>query len=246
MLAPAVVEARVIPNGVDLRIFHPADRRRARAELGIPEDARVLLFAAKHPRDNVWKDYPTMRAAAGLVAERLQGQRVLFIALGEDAPAERAGQARVRYVPFQHSSEAVARYYQAADVYVHAARAENFPNVVLEALACGTPVVASAVGGIPEQVRGLRTADGELRGRDGGLNSHSAHEATGVLLPPGDVKAMAAGIVALLTDDALRSQLGTNAARDARERFDLNRLVEAYLRWYQEIVQRRNGEGSAS
>lgn len=237
MLAPAVVESRVIPNGVDLRSFHPAGGGTARAALGIPQDTRVLLFAAKHPRRNVWKDYQTVRAAAALVAERLHGQRVLFIVLGEDAPSERVGQAEVRFVPFQNSPEAVARYYQAADVYVHAARADNFPNVVLEALACGTPVVATAVGGIPEQVRGLRAADVELRGGDGELNGHSAHEATGVLVPPIDAEAMAAAVVMLLADDDLRMRLGRNATEDAQRRFNLDHQVEDYLGWYGEIVE---------
>jgi glycosyltransferase involved in cell wall biosynthesis len=52
----------------------------------------------------------------------------------------------------QANQESVARYYQAADLYVHAAPADTFPNTVLEALACGTPVVATAIAGIPEQV----------------------------------------------------------------------------------------------
>jgi len=72
---------------------------------------------------------------------------------------ERIGQAEVKFVPYQSSPEDVAKYYQIADVYVHAARADTFPNTVLEALACGAPVVATAVGGIPEQIKGLRMAD---------------------------------------------------------------------------------------
>ncbi|GAI34606.1 unnamed protein product, partial [marine sediment metagenome] len=57
-------------------------------------------------------------------------------------------------------------------------------------------------------------------------------QATGVLVPPRDVEAMASGIVALLTDEPLRCQLGENAATDVRERFDLNQQVDAYLEWY--------------
>jgi len=63
------------------------------------------------------------------------------------------------------------------------------------------------------------------------------NEATGILLPPGDAEAMAAGIVALLTNDPLRGQHGRNAARDARGRFDLDRQVEEHLGWYQGIVE---------
>ena len=215
MLAPAAVEARVIPNGIDLSVFHPANRRAVRAALGMSQDARVILFTAAGIRRNIRKDYQTVRAAVARVAERLHGQDVLLISLGEDAPAERIGQAEVRFVPYQKDPETVARYYQAADVYVLAARADTFPNTVLEALACGKPVVATEVGGIPEQVE-----DGM----------------TGFLVPPGDAEGMAEAVITLLTDDALRIQLGHNAAEDAQRRFGLSRQVDEYINWYRGIL----------
>jgi glycosyltransferase involved in cell wall biosynthesis len=242
MLAPAVVEARVIPNGVDLSVFHPADRQAVRAALGIPQDAKVLLFTAIGVRRNIWKDYQTMRAAIAQVAEYLPTQGVLFIALGEDAPGERIGQAELRFVPYQEDREDVARYYQAADVYVHATRADTFPITVLEALACGTPVVATAVGGIPEQIKGLRISDFGFRNSD--LNEYGMDEATGLLVPSGDAKAMATAIKRLLSDEVLRSHLGENAAQDACQRFDLRQQVYAYLQWYQAIMERHNLEPS--
>jgi len=76
----------------------------------------MLLFTVNSIRLNIWKDYQTLRAAVGRVAECLQGQDVLFIALGEDAPAEQIGQAEIRFVPYQKDHTSVARYYQAADV----------------------------------------------------------------------------------------------------------------------------------
>jgi glycosyltransferase involved in cell wall biosynthesis len=223
MLAPAVVEGRVIPNGVDLSVFHPADKQGVREVLGVPQDARVLLFTAVTIRHNIWKDYQTIRGAIARVAERLPGQRVLFLALGEEAPTERIGQAEVRFIPYQKELETVARYYQAADIYLHAARADTFPNTVLEALACGTPVVATAVGGIPEQVK---------------------DDVTGRLVPPGDAEAMAEAIIILLTDEALRRRLGYDAGQDAQIRFGLSRQVDAYLEWYGAIVERQNVERS--
>lgn len=244
MLIAGVEEYRVVPNGVDLSIFQPADRQAVRAMLGIPQDAKVLLFTANSIRQNIWKDYQTMRAAVVRVAERFHDQRIRFVALGEDAPPEQIGQAEVCFVPYQKDSETVARYYQAADVYVHAARADTFPNTVLEALACGVPVVATAVGGIPEQVKGAEMAGCGLRVAN--LNRYGLEEATGVLVPPGNVEAMASGIVALLTNDTLRYQLGESAARDAHERFDLNRQVEGYLEWYMEIIRQRQNQKTLS
>lgn len=233
ILAPATIEARVIPYGVDLIIFHPGDRREARAALGISQEAKMLLFIANDIRRNIWKDYQTLQTAIGMVAERLNGDKVLFIALGDDAPSEQIGPAEIRFIPYQNDPKTVARFYQAADLYVHAARVDTFPNTVLEALACGTPVVATAVGGIPEQVKGVEIANCGLWNSD--LNKYGVEEATGVLVPQGDAEAMAEAIMTLLTDERLRQQLGENAAEDANQRFDLQRQVDEYLAWYHEL-----------
>jgi glycosyltransferase involved in cell wall biosynthesis len=228
MLAPAVKEARVIPNGVDLSVFRPADKRSVRAALGIPRDALVLLFTCSR-RENSWKDRETLRSAVGLIAARTSGRSVLFIALGDDAAALPVGAADVRFVGHQTEPAAVARYQQAADVYVHAARADTFPNTILEALACGTPVVATAVGGIPEQIRPVDV------GAVGSNMLERLEHATGVLVPAGNADAMAEAVVVLLTNSESRRLLGENAARDVRERFDLNQQIECYLAWYRTI-----------
>jgi len=216
ILAPSIVEARVIPNGVDLSVFHPARKEEVRSILGIPSDARMLLFAANGIRANIFKDYRTMRSAVALVASRLRDPNVLFVALGEKGPPERVEGARVQFVPYEQNPEAVARYYQAADIYVHAARAENFPLTVTEALACGVPVVATNVGGIPEQVESGRT---------------------GFLVPPSNAQAMAEAVETLLSDDGLRRKLSAQATRDASERFALDRQADKYLEWYQGILE---------
>ena len=91
----------------------------------------------------------------------------------------------------------------------------TFPTTILEALACGAPVVATSVGGIPEQIQ------------DG---------ATDFLTPPRAADAMAVQIVRLLEDDGLRLKMGAQAAEDAKQRFDLEEQVKEYLKWYEGIV----------
>ena len=231
MLAPAARECRVIPNGVDLATFTSGDRNAARERLGFPRDALILLFAANGILNNPWKDFRTLRGAVALAARSLPDRRVLLLAVGEDAAAERAGTAEIAFLPYQFDHDLVAACYHAADLYVHAARAETFPNTVLEALACGTPVVASAVGGVLEQVRGL-----PLPGADPKHPTHGPEHGTGALVPPGDAEAMAAAIVSLANDPELRRRLEENAARDARGRFDRDVQVETYLEWFREIL----------
>ena len=234
MIAPAIAHARIIPNGIDLSIFRPADKRVVRAAMGIPQDVSLLLFVTSSiPRD-AYKDYRTMQVAVAHVGERLRSKDVLLVVLGEHGPAERVGQVEVQFVPYQRDPQAVARYYQAADLYMHPARTDNFPSTVLEALACGTPVVATAVGGIPEQVKPLQVGTSNCSNVS---SFPRLEETTGVLVPPGDAEAMAEAVFTLLKNDVLRSCLGNNAARDARERFDLEAQVEAYLEWYQNILK---------
>jgi glycosyltransferase involved in cell wall biosynthesis len=224
MLADGIVEARVVPNGVDLDRFRPRERAEARHRLEVPHDAHVVLFSANGIRGNPWKDWPTMRAAVERVADELAGRRLVFVGLGERGEPEQAGRAELRFVPFLDDLDEVAAYYAAADVYLHAARAETFPNTILEALSCGIPVVATAVGGIPEQVRDLRAAGSD--------------EATGFLAGVGDVAEVAEGLRRLLLDDELRRRLGENAATDARSRFSLERQCRDYVDWYTEILGR--------
>jgi glycosyltransferase involved in cell wall biosynthesis len=218
MLRPAIVESRIIPNGVDLSLFHPAEKSAVRRALGIPGHARVLLFAAHGIRTNIWKDYATLRRAIEEIAARTMGQEVLLIALGDEGDCEQVGDVTIRFVPHQQDRTRVAQYYQAADVYVHAARAETFPHSILEALACGLPVVATSVGGIPEQVD---------------------HGKTGFLVPAGDAGGLAERVVSLFLQDSVRAHFGQEARRTAQTRFNLDDQVNAYLEWYEEILRSR-------
>jgi glycosyltransferase involved in cell wall biosynthesis len=228
ILKPAIVESRIIPTGIDLSIFHPADKKLVRSQLGLPQNARILLFAANGIRRNIWKHYQTLQDAFRLLSERMECYELIFIALGEAAPNERIGKAQILFVPHLKDPESVARYYQAADLYVHAATADTFPRTVLEALACGSPVVATAVGGIPEQINSLEN-----------VHSLNGATATGILVPPGDPQSMAIGIEKLLTTEFLHRMLSNNATRDARDRFDLRKQADCYLDWYRSILNTR-------
>jgi glycosyltransferase involved in cell wall biosynthesis len=233
MLSQAVEQARVIPYGTDLNVFKPGSKVNSRIRFGLPLEADILIFTANGIRQNIFKDYRTMRSAIAQLAERRSQRPLVFIALGEDAPAERIGPAEVRFVPYQKDPAVVAGYYQAADIYIHSARADTFPNTVLEALACGTPVVATAVGGIPEQIKSLRLLDCRMSAAQ--PKAYDLSEATGLLVAPGDPDMMAVSIEQILDNDTMRRRLGENGAKDAATRFDLQREVNNYLSWYEEL-----------
>ena len=230
LLAGVTGERRVIPNGVDLNVFRPGDREAARAAFGLPADARVLVFVASGLKANPFKDFELVRSTLAGMRPARDGARTVLLALGDAGDDERWGDAEVRFVPFAWEPATIAQAYRAADVYLHAARADTFPLTVLEALACGTPVVATATGGIPEQVHGLRTSAAAPDAE--GLPDAAP---TGILTPPGDAAAATRAVEQILDDVALRERLGAAAADDARARFDLEKQCEAYHRWFEAL-----------
>jgi glycosyltransferase involved in cell wall biosynthesis len=204
---------RVIPNGVDTSIFKPGNTAAARHRLGWPQDEFIVMFAADYGRRNQWKDYPTMREAIRLASEKAVGKSIRFFAIGATAAPEQAGAATIEFLPYRDS---MVECYQAADVYFHAAKADTFPTTILEALACGTTVVATSVGGIPEQI---------------------VHGQTGFLSPAGNVDSLVCHLLRLLQDPQLCKRLGEAAAKDAEKRFCLARAVDNYLALYEEFSQ---------
>lgn len=233
-LAGSIIEGRVIPNGVDTRVFAPGKGSMDRRELGLPEDAAVILFVAPRGAHNQWKDHATLRAALERLGASSDGPGLLCLVLGNEAPTERVGRTEFRYLGAEQDPRAVARLYRAADLYVHATRVDTFPLTVLEALACGTPVIASAVGGIPEQVKHL-----PIQGLTTGerLVKATPSHATGTLVPPGDAGALAVAISAFLSDRELLGRLSRNARQDAMLRFDHESQVDRWLEWYEQITR---------
>lgn len=216
MLYPAVIDTRLIPYGVDLTVFKPWGKSEVKAALNIPQDKPVVLLRAKSlTKKNYWLDYQIAQAVVEAIVAQPHRMPVTILALGADKPSEHFGQSEIRYIPHLKDHRALSQYYQAADIFIHAARTDTFPLTVLEALACGTPVVATRVGGIPEQI-----VDG----------------VTGFLTPAGDSKAMIDRVLHLLEDVELCNQMGRSAANDAKKRFDHERYVNDYLNWYQEIM----------
>lgn len=217
ILAPAIIDARIIANGIDLSIFCPTvNRSDLRRRLGIDPDCRVLVFAAYGLRTNVWKDYATLRAALSHIASEWSGPPILCLALGDQGPPEQIGPLRIEFIPFLTNPTHVADYLNSADVYVHPARAETFGRSIIEAMACGIPIVASRVGGIPELLEN--------------------REPPGLLVPQADPRALAQSLQWLLSNEAARSAMGLTAAGIARRKFDLRQQADSYLNWYDTIL----------
>jgi glycosyltransferase involved in cell wall biosynthesis len=136
----------------------------------------------------------------------------------ERIAAEPALRMRVSLLGRASASEALARW----ETFVLASRSEGFPLSTLEAMAAGLPVIATNVGGVPEQIE---------------------HLETGVLVRPDDPEALAEWIIRLHVDEALRLRLGCNARKVVRERFSLDAQADGLASAYEEAIMRGGAGG---
>jgi glycosyltransferase involved in cell wall biosynthesis len=159
----------------------------------------------------MYKDVTTIEHAVRKITARRPDTELLCVCVGANKGS--APDAQFYSTGYLADPRQIALYYQAADVLLHAAKIENFPCVILEALACGTPVIATAVGGIPEQiVEGI----------------------TGFLVPGGDSDAMVHQITNLIDHPEECQRMGQAAALYVQQHFSLERQVASYLQWFEE------------
>jgi len=150
-IEPSLRDVQTIGNGVDVRRFFPEDPRVAREKLRVgPQDRIIVSVAAlKHVKG------PDMLVrAAALLKKRFAPCKVLFVGTGPELRslrqlAEQLGCADICQFVGSVPNEQLKTYFNAADVSCLASRKEGWPNVILESLACGTPVVATGVGEVP-------------------------------------------------------------------------------------------------
>ena len=215
---------RTVAPGVDLEVFKPGPQRRARRRLGLRHDAHTLLFVGRI--QPLKAPDVLLRAAALLEDDPALAGRLQVVVLG--APSG-SGLSQPHYleslrdeldlhdvVQFRPvaSREVVADYYRAADITVVPSYNESFGLVALESQACGTPVVAAAVGGLPTAV---------------------ADDVSGVLVDGHDPQHWAK-----VLDDLLRTPRGlrrlADGARSHAARFSWERTADGLLVAYHEAV----------
>jgi sugar transferase (PEP-CTERM/EpsH1 system associated) len=208
----------VIHNGVDSRRFFPDPVRRAsvRRELGLSQDEFCIgcvgsLFPIK--------DHKTLLQAIALAAGEMQNWRLLLAGEGPELPDLRAFVEShpewSNQVSFLGTSDRVADLLNAMDVYVLPSISEGISNSLLEAMASGLVVVATAAGGNPEVV-----VDGQ----------------SGLLFPVADAGKLAEQLCLLAGRPESRAQLGQWAVRRVREEFSIDSMVRKYENLYESLA----------
>lgn len=206
----------VIPTGVDLNRYRPVGRTEARARFGIPQDKLVILFGAVDPSGDIRKGYLYLHSALDALSRGASRYRLLAVVFGEAPPLGRAV-LPVPAVFLGHltDDESLAAAYSAADVVVVPSMEDNLPNVAIEAIACGTPVVAFKIGGMPDIVE---------------------HMQNGYLVDSPGGGGLADGIEWVLAEGGRWNRLCENARAAAERKFSMAGQVDAYFRLYQELI----------
>lgn len=220
------VRVDVVRNGVPLERFTPGEPPpELFEEFGLSRDHEIIACVG---RLTPWKGHRTLLHAFAEVVQSRPQARLLVV--GEvafwaeeyeqelRALAERLGLGeRVIWTGFRADVPEILRL---CDLLVLPSRNEPFGRVLIEAMATGRAVVATRSGGAPEIV---------------------TDEESGLLVPPEDPPALAAALVRLLEDDALRARLAEAGQKRAREQFDVRRVVQQVQAIYEEMLQARDG-----
>jgi alpha-1,6-mannosyltransferase len=193
------------PLGVDAEVFRPERRGDwLRERLGLAPAIRLLVYAGRFAGE---KNVPVL-----LEAFRLLGAPYHLLLIGGDREARPA--ANVTVLPYRRDSIELAQWLASADALVHAGTQETFGLVLLEAMACGRPVVAARAGAIPEFV----------------------DEGVGMLAEPGSGARMAEAIAALYERDI--EALGANARAKVLRKFTWDRAFQGQMATYRALLGR--------
>ena len=206
--------ASVIYNGIDVGIFRPQSQKQMRNELNLPENKFIILFASKGGHDQQRKGYNYVQS----VSQSLKDNHDVFcLTIGGEETINASDLKKVSYIS---DESLLAKYFAAADVFLFPSTADNCPLVVLEAEACGLPVVSFATGGIPELVE---------------------HQKTGYIARYKDTDDLITGVRWMLSRSPVeRAVMREAAIAKIHSGFTLEKMTDQYLDLYKKEVENFN------
>lgn len=202
-----------IPNFIDFKQFYPCEQERKKglkARIGLAGRPLVTFTG----RFIECKGIPSLLNAWKRVVGAIPDARLILVGDGPLLMAMKKASRDIGIagsIDFPGHTNAVIDYLHASDVYAFPSLQEGMPNALLEAMACGLPVVATRIGGVIDVVR-----DGE----------------SGILAEPGDSQSLAEGIITLLRNSNLAARLGSKAHQLMKESFSLERIAPLYRALY--------------
>lgn len=216
----------VIGNSLETDVFRPMDKSEAKRALGIETDAVTLMFGALTGKERR-KGFPELMAALKMCLDdpvfekACRTNKIQVIVVGDmdeafsDIPITLVAMGTV------DDDVKLATIYSATDMFVLPSLEDNLPNTMLEAMACGTPVIGFETGGIPDVVR---------------------HKKNGLIVPGGSVEILAAAIVELTFNPTERMAYSKAGRELIEEKFKLRDQAESYKELFDELKRGAHGQ----
>jgi glycosyltransferase involved in cell wall biosynthesis len=203
----------LIHNGIDISDMHPIEKHIARKKLNIPEKDKVVLFLASGGSSDPRKGWGIVEK---IIFELSKNKNICFLSVGNKKKPEINKNGKIRHIKYIDNRNELAQYYSAADVFLFTSLAENFPLVILEAMACGVPIVSFDVGGVGEAME---------------------HKKNGYLAKYGDSEDLIRGIEYIFNlSENKRKTMSENSVRKARERYTIGKMSDEYMKAYIEAI----------
>ena len=211
----------IIPNGVPTEIFKPYSHSQIRQALKISQETFVILFGADSVT-NARKGFKYLVSALNYLKKVAPSEQLAVITFGHNAQnaAKTLGYQTFCFDYIDKESD-LSRIYNAADVTVIPSLEDNLPNIVLESMACGTPVVGFEAGGIPDMVE---------------------HQVNGYLAPIGNHEELAKGILWVSDQKKNHSTLRIKCRETILSKFNSLLQAKRYLKLYKETICTRNSK----
>ncbi|MBC8394852.1 MAG: glycosyltransferase, partial [Deltaproteobacteria bacterium] len=214
------LRVEVIPNSLETDLYTPSPKAEAKRKLGLEGDTVTLLFGGEDGNERR-KGFFELASAVKYLKEKsefkalLETKKVCVLCFGR--PSEELTSMRVPVVALGYlgSDLEIRDAYCAADVFILPSLEDNLPNTVLEAMSCGTPVVAFEIGGMPDMV-------------DDGI--------TGQLVPVGDTKQLGEAMLSLLLDSNRRKLMGEKCREKIEAEYPLSVQALRYSALYEELI----------
>ncbi|MEI7810816.1 MAG: glycosyltransferase [Ignavibacteria bacterium] len=202
-------EVRHIFNGLDLEIFSPMDKARAREELNIPREAKTLMFSAEKLSKNIYKGGRDLIQILKLIGSMAKTEiHLLILGLGEIEEISELKNFRIHSAGYVQDEVKMRLCLSAADMLVFPTKADNLSNALVEAVSCGTPAITFDIGGCGEIIK---------------------DNISGRLIKPFDLNDFAEKTVRLLFDETRLQELSGSARAYAAENFSLKDMSRKYF-----------------
>lgn len=206
----------VIPCGLDLNRFKPINKNVARDILCLPKDKKLILFGALSALSDKRKGFYLLREALKNFSSK-ENKDIELVIFGSSKPkVEEDLGFKTHYLGHLNDEISLAVIYSAVDVMIVPSIQDNLPNTIMESLACGAPVVAFDVGGIPDMID---------------------HQKNGYLAKSFDTEDLAHGIKWVLEENSRWEKLSENAREKVIKEFDIVKVAKRYMDLYRDVVK---------